>query len=159
MYYNKEQCKKRNCNTMQYMTAGPIIWLHHCCGIGMLLSFTCFDFFHSFNADQLVWQFYTYIIVRSIRIENCSRNRCVYTDDLTPWDLKGSPVKTGEKGLCRGGRGVEHYQINVVCQNDPLNLKKWGYNHSKTIGPAILSYFIYFTCENRWKGVYRAVQA
>ena len=105
------------------MTAGPIIWLHHCCGIGMLLSFTCFDFFHSFNADQLVWQFYTYIIVRSIRIENCSRNRCVYTDDLTPWDLKGSPVKTGEKGLCRGGRGVEHYQINVVCQNDPLNLK------------------------------------
>ena len=105
------------------MTAGPIIWLHHCCGIGMLLSFTCFDFFHSFNADQLVWQFYTYIIVRSIRIENCSRNRCVYTDDLTPWDLKGSPVKTGEKGLCRGGRGVEHYQINVVCHDDPLKLK------------------------------------
>ena len=133
------------------MTAGPIIWLHHCCGIGMLLSFTCFDFFHSFNADPLVWQFYTYIIVRSIRIENCSRNRCVYTDVLTPWDLKGSPVKTGEKG-----RALP----NQCCVPKwSLKSQKWGYNHSKIIGHAILSYFIFFTCENRWKGVYRAVQA
>ena len=29
----------------------------------------------------------------------------------------------GEKGVHRGGTDVEHYQMNVVCQRDPLSLK------------------------------------
>ena len=29
----------------------------------------------------------------------------------------------GEKGVYLGGTGVEHYQINVMCHDDPLKLK------------------------------------
>ena len=53
-------------------------------------------------------------------------------------------MKTGEKGLCRdgrgvehyqGGRGVEHYQINVVSQNDPLNLKNGVIATQRSLDP------------------------
>ena len=40
--------------------------------------------------------------------------------------LSFSPLKTGgkgEKGVYWGGAGVEHYQFNVVCHDDPLKLK------------------------------------